>query len=70
MGFVDRGVIAAGQAADLVLFDPARVIDRATIEAPHERSEGIAKVWVAGELVYAGGAATGRRPGVVIRRAR
>ncbi len=68
MGFTDRGLIKAGQAADLVLFDPATVIDRATIEQPHALSEGIAKVWVAGELVYAGGETTGRRPGVAIRR--
>ncbi|HUD72310.1 MAG TPA: D-aminoacylase [Dongiaceae bacterium] len=69
MGFTDRGLIKPGQAADLVLFDPATVIDRATIEQPHALSEGIAKVWVAGELVYAGGETTGRRPGVAIRRA-
>jgi N-acyl-D-amino-acid deacylase len=69
MGFTDRGLIRPGQAADLVLFDPATVIDRATIEAPHALSEGIARVWVAGELVFAGGATTGRRPGVAIRRA-
>ncbi|HKQ98547.1 MAG TPA: D-aminoacylase [Candidatus Polarisedimenticolia bacterium] len=69
MGFTDRGLIKPGQAADLVLFDPATVIDRATIEAPHAVSEGIAKVWVAGELVYAGGAVTDKRPGVAIRRA-
>lgn len=69
MGFADRGLIKPGQAADLVLFDPATVIDRATIEKPHALSEGIAKVWVAGDLVFAGGETTGTRPGIAIRRA-
>jgi N-acyl-D-amino-acid deacylase len=69
-GIVDRGAIEAGRAADLVLFDADRVIDRATYENPHAPSLGIEKVWVNGELVLDAGHVTGNRPGAVIRRPR
>ncbi|HZW58802.1 MAG TPA: amidohydrolase family protein, partial [Woeseiaceae bacterium] len=68
MGFTDRGVIRAGAIADLVLFDPASVTDRATPQQPERLSRGIDGVWVAGQRVYADGAATGARPGRIIRR--
>ncbi|MGH8223603.1 MAG: N-acyl-D-amino-acid deacylase family protein [Woeseiaceae bacterium] len=68
MGFDDRGVIRPGAAADLVLFDPQTVTDRATPEAPGELSAGIHTVWVAGEAVFETGRATAARPGKVIRR--
>lgn len=68
MGFDDRGLIRAGAFADLVLFDPARVSDRATPEAPQALSVGIDSVWVNGEVVYTDGASTGARSGTVIRR--
>lgn len=68
MGFKSRGTIAPGMAADLVLFDPARVLDRATTEHPWALSEGIESVWVNGERVYADGKTTGRVPGRVLRR--
>ncbi len=68
MGFTDRGLIKEGMIADLVLFDPDNVIDRATPLAPELISEGITSVWVSGELVYKDGATTDARPGKVIRR--
>jgi N-acyl-D-amino-acid deacylase len=68
MGFTDRGRIAKGLAADLVLLNPSTVIDNATTEKPHEVSTGIVAVWVNGIPVFENGAATGARPGVVIRR--
>jgi N-acyl-D-amino-acid deacylase len=68
MGFADRGVIAAGRRADLVLFDPGTVADRATTSNPTALAVGIARVWVNGEVVYANGRATGQFPGRVIRR--
>jgi N-acyl-D-amino-acid deacylase len=68
VGLRDRGRVAPGMPADLVLFDPGRVQDRATVKAPHALSEGIHSVWVNGELVYADGGATGRLPGRVLRR--
>lgn len=69
MGLRDRGVIAVGAPADLVLFDPAVVADRATTEAPNEPSVGIRTVWVNGAVVYSEGRATGAYPGRVLRRA-
>jgi len=68
MGFTDRGLVREGMVADLVLFDPDTVIDHATPVEPSLLSTGISKVWVGGELVFRDGAATGARPGAVIRR--
>ncbi|HEY7613681.1 MAG TPA: D-aminoacylase [Gemmatimonadales bacterium] len=68
MGFRDRGTIAPGKRADLVLFDPKTVIDRSTLEDPAAVSEGIHTVWVNGTVVYRDGKATGAFPGRVIRR--
>jgi N-acyl-D-amino-acid deacylase len=59
----DRGRIAPGMVADLVLFDPDTVIDRSTFEHPRTLSEGISRVWVGGEGVWADGKPTGATPG-------
>jgi len=69
VGIVERGSIQVGHFADLVLFDPDTVADRATPENPHVPSVGIEKVWVNGQLVFDGGQVTGNRPGKPIRRA-
>jgi N-acyl-D-amino-acid deacylase len=69
VGIAERGRVAPGYFADLVLFDPGTVIDRATPTAPRERSAGIRTVWVNGAIVYDAGTTTGRYPGRVIRRA-
>jgi N-acyl-D-amino-acid deacylase len=66
-GFRDRGRIAVGQAADLVVFDPARVTDRATYEQPHQYPDGIAAVLVNGVPVVRAGGHTKARPGQVLR---
>jgi N-acyl-D-amino-acid deacylase len=68
MGIAGRGTIAPGMKADLVLFDPAAVIDRATPDAPHEVSTGVQRVWVNGREVFADGRATGAPAGQVVRR--
>ena len=68
MGFTDRGLIEQGFVADLVLFDPETVIDRATPQQPELLSIGISSVWVGGELAYDGKEATQSRTGKVIRR--
>lgn len=68
MGFVDRGTLEPGMAADLVLFDPSTTTDHATLDQPRALSTGIDCVWVNGVLVFADGKATGKRPGRVIRR--
>jgi N-acyl-D-amino-acid deacylase len=68
VGIANRGRIAPGAFADLVLFDPATVIDNATPANPHAVSTGIAKVWVNGALAYDDGKTTGARGGAVVRR--
>ncbi len=68
MGLPDRGTIRPGAFADLVLFDPATVSDRSTVEDPRAPSVGIARVWVNGELVLVDERPTGARPGRVLRR--
>jgi N-acyl-D-amino-acid deacylase len=65
--FRDRGLIRAGCAADLVLFDPARVADTATFEHPHSYSIGFALVVVNGTVVVEDDALTGARPGAILR---
>lgn len=68
VGIRDRGTIAPGQYADLVLFDPDLVLDRATPADPNLLSTGIARTWVNGQVVYEDGRSTGRYPGMIIRR--
>ncbi|MEA2780073.1 MAG: N-acyl-D-amino-acid deacylase [Rhodospirillaceae bacterium] len=62
----DRGRLAAGAYADLVVFDPARIADRATYEAPRRLSAGIEKVFVNGRLSFEEGSATIARAGRLI----
>jgi N-acyl-D-amino-acid deacylase len=69
-GFRDRGRLALGKAADIVIFDAARVNDRATYEQPHQYPDGISAVLVNGIAVVEGGAHTSARPGQVLRRVR
>jgi N-acyl-D-amino-acid deacylase len=68
VGLTERGRIEPGFYADLVLFDPATVIDRSTPEEPHLPSVGIERVWVNGQTVYERGMTTSNRPGMPIRR--
>ena len=65
--FRDRGLVREGYAADLVLFDPARVEDKATFSAPHQFSEGFDLVLVNGTPVVDDGRLTGARPGRILR---
>jgi len=62
----DRGMIREGAFADLVLFNPATVIDRSTFARPFTLPAGIEKVFVNGELVWDSNKATGARPGRVL----
>ena len=68
MNFRDRGIILARNVADLVVFDPETVLDRATYDAPHRFPEGIPHVLVAGDPVVLDRVHTSARPGKVIRR--
>jgi len=62
-GLADRGTIEVGKHADLVLFDPDRIADRATFERPRQACDGIVSVWVNGEPSWQQGAPTGSRNG-------
>ena len=67
-GLRDRGVVQTGMAADLVIFDPARVQDKATFQAPHQFSEGFDFVVVNGKVAAEGGKPTGVMAGSILRR--
>ena len=68
IGLDDRGVIAPHKYADLVLFDPNTVADRATTAEPHAMSIGIDTVWVNGDVAFRSSGATGAYSGRVLRR--
>jgi len=64
----DRGTVKPGIWADLVLFDPATIIDRSTFSDPFVLSTGVKKVWVNGGLVWDEDHTAGGRPGKVLGR--
>lgn len=64
----DRGLVKAGFKADLVLFDPNTIIDRATFKEPQLTAVGVNRVFVNGDEVWIDNAITGRRPGRALRR--
>jgi len=68
VGLVNRGLLVPGMAADIAIFDPTTVIDRATFEAPTEPPVGMRHVLVNGRLAWKDGAATGERGGAVLLR--
>jgi N-acyl-D-amino-acid deacylase len=68
-GLTDRGTLKPGAFADLVLFAPHSVIDRATFEQPKQAAAGIELVMVNGNVTYADGAATGAAPGRMLLKA-
>ncbi|MEW4490735.1 serine hydrolase [Thalassoglobus sp. JC818] len=63
----DRGRIAEGLAADIIVFDENEIADKATFTDPHALSVGMKHVVVNGELVLSDGEYTGKRPGIVLR---
>ena len=67
-GLSDRGQIAVGACADVVLFDPGKVIDTGTFEDPNQFPAGISHVLVNGQVTVENGRATGARNGQVLRR--
>ena len=68
MGLTERGVLREGAFADVAVFDPATVADRATFQAPHQYPVGIPYVIVNGRLAVDGGRYTGVRAGRVLRK--
>ena len=69
LGLRDRGQVREGWVADLVVFDPATVADRATYERPAVHPDGIPHVVVNGRLAVRDGVETGDRPGRLLRAA-
>jgi N-acyl-D-amino-acid deacylase len=63
----DRGQLAPGYFADIVVFDPKSIADHATYERPHQYATGVQDVWVNGVQVLKDGEHTGRKPGRVVR---
>ena len=69
LGLRDRGMLKEGMFADIVIFDPATVIDKATFEKPHQLSVGVRDVFVNGAAVWKDGKHTGATPGRALRGA-
>ena len=67
LGLKDRGRVEQGLAADLVLFNPDTVTDKATFDDPSQFPDGIPYVFVAGEAVVSEGEHSGATPGRVLR---
>jgi N-acyl-D-amino-acid deacylase len=67
VGITDRGLLRPGLYADITVFDPATVADRASFEQPHQPSVGIAYVFVNGQAVLRRGELTANRPGRGLR---
>jgi N-acyl-D-amino-acid deacylase len=68
MGVTDRGTIAAGKVADLVLFDPATLTDRSTDAEPTRTATGVEAVLIGGRVAIDGGVPVDVGLGRVIRR--
>ena len=67
LGLDRRGLVAEGYYADVVVFDPDTIIDRATFEKPHQLATGVVHVFVNGEQVLAAGKHTGATPGRFVK---
>ena len=63
----DRGELREGMYADVMLFDPNTIIDKATYEKPHQLSVGVKYVFVNGVAVVSDGKVTGAKPGKIVR---
>ena len=67
VGIADRGLLRPGMAADITVFDPETVSDRATFDRPHQPSVGITYVLINGQIVLRRGELTSSRPGRGLR---
>jgi N-acyl-D-aspartate/D-glutamate deacylase len=68
LGIRNRGLVREGMFADLVVFDPAKIIDKSTYNDPFHYNEGIRAVVVNGQIVLDGDRHTGAKPGRALRR--
>jgi N-acyl-D-amino-acid deacylase len=66
LGLQERGRLHVGCYADVVVFDPETVGDRATFENPHQLSVGVRDVWINGSRVLENGVHTGAKPGKIV----
>ena len=67
-GLAGRGVLKAGYAADIVVFDGREVDETASFARPIQAAKGIETVFVNGKIVWREGKPTGARPGQILRR--
>jgi N-acyl-D-amino-acid deacylase len=67
LGLTDRGTLAVGKKADIVVFDSTTIADRATFEMPHQLSTGVRWLIVNGDVVIDDGRHTGAMPGRILR---
>jgi len=67
-GLQKRGVVRAENIADLVIFDPDKIIDKARWKEPHQYPAGVEYVLVNGEIVIDKGSHTGKLPGKILRK--
>ena len=70
LGLTDRGLLRKDYLADVVVFDPAKVIDLATYDKPHQYAQGMVHVLVNGTPVLSAGEHTGAKPGRAVRKPR
>jgi dihydroorotase/N-acyl-D-amino-acid deacylase len=68
MGLFDRGVVRPGMKADMVVFNPNTIVDKATFEKPHQYADGVTAVVVNGVVTLADGKMSGERAGRALRR--
>jgi N-acyl-D-amino-acid deacylase len=66
LGLRDRGILKEGMKADIAVFDPDTVRDRATFEQPHQYAEGVFLVVINGEITFENSSMTSARPGRVL----
>jgi N-acyl-D-amino-acid deacylase len=68
LGLKERGILASGNFADITIFNPETVIDKATYNDPFQYNEGIEYVFVNGEMVLMGDTHTGKHPGKALKK--
>ena len=67
LGLTDRGTLMIGHAADIVVFDPTSIADRATFDEPTQTAAGIHTVLVNGTIAWQRGVGTGARTGRILK---
>ena len=66
--FAPRGILKPGFAADVLVFNPSHIVDKAVYEEPHKYAIGFDYVVINGEIVQQEGEFTGARPGVLLKK--